>query len=198
MSAVVRSGSRDLWDHAAANGRAADGRSSLPSLHGSGERDTAKADLATPETMERREITMRHPTTMALALAVAALLMSACDTAGSRFDGRQEFTTSFTYVEPATGERSTITFDQVVEDGVGTAQVRITNLNGYCIWPNWQARLVIGMVDRTVGGIPDAPILPSQSAVVETFSFRPRVDLASISFAMTHVYLYPFGTEACP
>lgn len=141
---------------------------------------------------------MRHPAILIAAITIIALLMSACDVADSRFDQRQEFTTSFHYVEPGTGERSTITFDQVVENSVGTVQVRITNLNGYCIWPNWQARLVIGMVDRTVGGIPSTPILPGQSAVVETFSFRPRVDYASISFAMTHVYLYPFGTPECP
>lgn len=140
---------------------------------------------------------MRHPTILTVAITLTVMLVSACDMAESRFDRRQEFTTSFHYVEPGTGERSTITFDQVVEDGVGTVQVRITNLNGYCVWPNWQARLVIGMVDRTVGGIPDRPIVQGQTAVVQTFSFRPRVDLASIGFAMTHSYLDPSGLAEC-
>lgn len=93
---------------------------------------------------------------------------------------------------------SRVEFDQVLYDGPGgTLDVSIVNLNPYCIWPTWSARVRIGLVDRTLSGYAPTPILPGEKGAVGTFSFGQRIDLANIDLDVLHFGSDPIDYPGC-
>jgi hypothetical protein len=140
-----------------------------------------------PEQRHRRGGVMRIAVIGLLSAAIA-FGVAGCDTV-SPSPPPQEYSNAVNVIDPA-GSRAHYRFDQVIRDGAGTVRLSIKNNSPYCIVPLYEVRLQIGMVDQTVITNSLFAVPPGQTVEVRTFSFRPRIDLTSITVYMdTWTYL---------